>query len=200
MSFRILHGRIEKISQVASWIGGGAILFIAVMVSCDVLVRKMFGVTLQHAPELAGYIFAVAITMAYPLVLIRRANVRIDTAYTWLPPRVKAVLDVLGLVLFLGVAVMLARSASEVLLSSWEANSRSISPLGIRLWIPQLFWVGGFAVFVIVTGVVTLYAISALFRREWALVGRIAGVPSVAEAIEEEAQDYTPPVSSTLQD
>lgn len=186
MSFDAASNRIERISRYAVWAGGASVLAIAAMVTVDVIVRKAFGVTLRDAPEISGYLFAVATALAYPYVLVRRANIRIDTLFVHLPRRSTAILDVIGLAVLLFVTAMLAYYAVGVFLESWSSNALSISSLRAPLWIPQLFWAGGIVLFLITNAFVLVYALVTLMRGRWDKVGLIAGIPSIDETIKEE--------------
>ena len=70
--------------------------------------------------------------------------------------------------------------------NSWVTNSVSITTLATPQWIPQLFWVMGLCLFVVTVTFVTIYSVTALLQRNWDLVARIAGVPSISEVMEEE--------------
>jgi hypothetical protein len=72
--------------------------------------------------------------------------------------------------------------------SSYQANSVSITTLATPQWIPQMFWFGGLLLFLVTLIFVTLYAVVALLQRNWELVAKIAGVPSIADVIVEETQ------------
>jgi len=69
---------------------------------------------------------------------------------------------------------------------SWVNNSVSITTLGTPQWIPQLFWVAGLILFFVTLIFVVVYSIIALLQRNWDLVARVAGVPSIAETMQEE--------------
>ena len=71
---------------------------------------------------------------------------------------------------------------------SYKNNSVSITTLGTPQWIPQLVWFAGLVWFFITLIFVSLYAIVSLLQRNWELVNKIAGVPSIADVIEEETQ------------
>ena len=68
-------------------------LFAALMVSADVLARRLFGLTMGGSDEISGYLFAIATSLAFPYALLTRSNVRIDAAYALLHPHVRAALD-----------------------------------------------------------------------------------------------------------
>ena len=178
-----LYSHVDRISQYAAWAGGAAILAIALMITFDVLARGIFGYTLTNAPEIAGYIFAVAVAFSFPIVVIRRANIRIDTLYVHLPMPAARLLDVLGALALCISAGVVAYFAAKVFWGSWQANSVSISSLNARLWIPQLFWAMGLVLFFGTTVFITIYATFAFFRRRWRDIERIAGLPSPTEAL-----------------
>lgn len=181
-----IHSRLERISQLAVWVGGAALLAAAVMVTVDVFARKIFNVTMSGSDEYSGYVFSATTTWAYSYCLLHRSNVRIDALYNYLPRKVTAVLDVVGLLLLLYYMSIMTYYAMISFLDSWVSNSVSITTLGTPQWIPQLFWVAGLILFFITLIFVVLYSITALLQRNWDLVARVAGVPSIAETMQEE--------------
>ena len=70
--------------------------------------------------------------------------------------------------------------------NSYVSNSVSITTLGTPQWIPQLFWVAGLGLFFVTLIFVVVYAVTAILQRNWDLVAKIAGVPSIAETMQEE--------------
>ena len=181
-----IHSRLERISQLAVWVGGAALLAAALMVTVDVLSRKIFNVTMSGSDEYSGYVFSATTTWAYSYCLLHRSNVRIDALYNYLPRKVTAVLDVVGLLLLFYYMSIMTYYAMISFLDSWVSNSVSITTLGTPQWIPQLFWVAGLILFFITLIFVVLYSITALLQRNWDLVARVAGVPSIAETMQEE--------------
>jgi len=181
-----IHSRLERISQLAVWVGGAALLAAAVMVTVDVFARKIFNVTMSGSDEYSGYVFSATTTWAYSYCLLHRSNVRIDALYNYLPRKVTAVLDVVGLLLLFYYMSIMTYYAMISFLDSWVSNSVSITTLGTPQWIPQLFWVAGLILFFITLIFVVLYSITALLQRNWDLVARVAGVPSIAETMQEE--------------
>lgn len=194
MAFPSTHQRLTALSKYAARAGGAGILVIAVMISVYVFIRKFVSSNqLPDPSEIAGYIFAIAITFSFPFVYLQRANIRIDTLYVLFPKSVRSILDIVGAVLFLIVTALLTYGALDVLWSSWDSNSISVSVLSVPLWIPQLFWVCGMIMFLGITAFVTLYAIIALLRGQLEIVDQIVGLPSLGEEIEEfSAKDGEP--------
>ena len=181
-----IHSRLERISQLAVWVGGAALLAAALMVTVDVLSRKIFSITMSGSDEYSGYVFSATTTWAYSYCLLHRSNVRIDALYNYLPRKVTAILDVVGLLLLFYFMSIMTYYAMVSFVDSWVNNSVSITTLGTPQWIPQLFWVAGRILFFVTLIFVVVYSIIALLQRNWDLVARIAGVPSIAETMQEE--------------
>ena len=181
-----IHSRLERLSQLAVWVGGAALLAAALMVTVDVLARKIFSVTMSGSDEYSGYVFSATTTWAYSYCLLHRPNVRIDALYNYLPRKITAILDVVGLLLLFYFMSIMTYYAMVSFVDSWVNNSVSITTLGTPQWIPQLFWVAGLILFFVTLIFVVFYSIVALLQRNWDLVARVAGVPSIAETMQEE--------------
>jgi len=181
-----IHSRLERISQLAVWVGGAALLAAALMVTVDVLSRKIFSVTMSGSDEYSGYVFSATTTWACSYCLLHRSNVRIDALYNYLPRKVTAILDVVGLLLLFYFMSIMTYYAMVSFVDSWVNNSVSITTLGTPQWIPQLFWVAGLILFFVTLIFVVVYSVAALLQRNWDLVARVAGVPSIAETMQEE--------------
>lgn len=181
-----IHAFLGKISQIAVWIGGAALLGAALLVSLEIFLRSVLNLSMGGADEISGYAFAISTTWAYSYCLLHRANVRIDAAYNFLPRPVKAVLDVVGVVLLLGYMSILTEKAWGVFAESWANNSVSITTLQTPLWIPQLLWFAGLVLFIITLVFVSIYSLITLLRGDIAGVQQIAGVRTIDEEVAEE--------------
>ncbi len=185
-ALEMMHTALERISRYAVWLGGAAMLMCAIMVTVDVLCRKFFGITMSGSDEISGYVFAGGPTWAYSYCAIHRSNIRIDALYNILPPAVRAVLDIVGLVALLFYVQLLTRTGLNVFLSSWESNSLAISAMATPLWIPQMFWISGLLFFMFTLSFLIIYATTALATGNIARVREIAGTTSVEEEVEGE--------------
>ncbi len=185
-AFDRIHSVLKAVANWAVWIAGSALLFCAFMVTIDVFARKFFSVTMSGSDEVSGYVFAASTTWAYSYCLLNRSNVRIDVLYNFLPIRVRAVLDVIGIALLLMYMGYLTRKAFDVFWTSWTGNSISNTTLLTPLWIPQLAWFLGLALFVVTLVFMLLYTTVALLRGEPGIVQRVAGAMSAQEEIDQE--------------
>jgi len=181
-----IHRLLKTISNWAVWVAGAALLLCAFMVTIDVIFRKLFSMTMSGSDEVSGYVFAAATTWAYSYCLLNRSNVRIDVLYNFLPLKIRALLDILGLALLLFYMGFLTRKAFDVFWTSWTGNSISNTTLLTPLWIPQLAWFLGLALFVITLSFLLLYTIVSLIRGEPERVQRVAGAMSAQEEIDKE--------------
>ena len=181
-----IHRILKTVSTWAVWAAGLALMLSAIMVTIDVLFRKFFSMTMSGSDEISGYVFAAGTTWAYSYCLLNRSNVRIDVLYNFLPIKVRAVLDIIGIALLLFYMGYLTRKAFDVFFTSWIGNSVSTTTLLTPLWIPQLAWFLGLLLFVITLSFMLLYTLISLIRGEPERVQRVAGAMSTEEEIGQE--------------
>lgn len=181
-----MHSGLFNMSRVAVWVGGAALLLSAIMVTMDVISRKIFNYTISGSDEISGYVFAASTTWAYSYCLLTRSNIRIDALYNTLSIKPKAILDLLGLFCLLYYVFLLTTNAWEMFLENWEFSSTAQTTLATPLWIPQIFWVSGLGFFFVCLAFLSVYGLISLARGDWKTINKIAGVKSVEEEIVEE--------------
>lgn len=186
-------GRLVDIAHVLSrwavWCAGGLILASVLLVTVDVLLRKLMGRGIGGADELSGYAFAIGISWSLAFATLQRAHVRVDVLYHRLPRRAAAMLDWLSLVVTGVFCGYLSYYAFEVLTQSWAQGARANSSLGTPLWLPQGLWLFGLGWMSVVLGLLLLRTSAALIRGDIATVAAIAGVRSAQEEAREGAAD-----------
>ena len=143
-------------------------------------------VTLGGANEIGGYALAIASSWGCTVALVHRMHVRIDSVYTYLSPRKRAFLDILGLAAFIYFMALVTWYAYGVLAQSVVSNSHSISELETPLAWPQSLWVAGFLVFLFAATVFLSRAILAFAKGDLRRVSEILGARSAEEEIEVE--------------
>jgi len=179
----------RRLSRAAVWAGAALTAASVLLVTWDVIARRLFGLSVGGADELSGYAFAISVTWSLAFTMLDRAHVRIDVLYQTLPTRAAAVLDWLALVAMGLFAATLTWHAAQVVLDSWNAASRANTPLGTPLWIPQALWCAGLGWFLLVLGLMLARASVALVTGDLATVRALAGVKSTAEEAAEGAAD-----------
>ena len=182
-----LTRRAESLSRGAVWFGGALTLASVFLIGFDVFARKFFGFTTGGADELSGYVFAISTSWSFALVLLQRANVRIDALYQHLPVRLSALLDWASLVSLAVFMAFLTYHASAVAQTSWERHAAANTPLATPLWIPQTLWVLGLAWMCIVLALMLIRASVALVTGDITVIKEMCGVRSTQEEAQEEA-------------
>ena len=176
------------LARVSGWICGLLLTVSAVLIGLDIVLRETIAVTLGGANELSGYALAVSSSWGCTVALVHRMHVRIDSVYTHLSPRVRALLDMVGLAAFIYFLAFVTFYALKVLEQSIESNSHSISALGAPLAVPQAVWLAGFVVFLSVASVYLLRAMLAFAKGDLRRVRELLGARSVEEELEFEKE------------
>lgn len=173
-------------------VGGWALLAAALLVTYDVVTRKIFGLSIAGADEISGYVFAVATASAYSYALLTRANIRIDFIYNLFPERLQRALDILGMAALAAFFAVICYHAWALVADAYAYNSRSITPLQTPLIIPQALWFAALS-FALLTAVTLLaMAVIAMLRGDLRAVRDMIGIPSLDEEIAEEMGAQTP--------
>src|SRR5215217_8048132 len=150
---------LRRFAQWGLWFGGALVLLSAVLIGIDVLMRKFLARSIGGADELAGYALGIGTAWGLGAALLDRAHIRIDSLYGLFPRTVRLVLDVLGLVLFIGFFALVAWHGLGVVAQSWTSGSRSQSALETPTVIPQTLWILGLAGFLVVGAVLLIQAL-----------------------------------------
>ena len=176
------------LARASGWICGLLLTVSAVLIGLDIALRETIAVTLGGANELSGYALAVSSSWGCTVALVHRMHVRIDSVYTHLPPRVRALLDMVGLAAFIYFLAFVTFYAWKVLDQSIESGSHSISALAAPLAIPQAVWFAGFVIFLAVAAVYLLRAMLAFAKGDLRRVRELLGARSVEEEMEFERE------------
>ena len=172
------------LARICGWICGLLLTLSAFLIGLDILLRETIVVTIGGANELSGYALAVSSSWGCMVALVHRMHVRIDSVYTHLTPRIRALLDIVGLASFIYFLSFVTFYAYKVLEQSIESDTHSISALGAPLAIPQAVWFAGFVVFLIVAAIYLLRAMLAFAKGDLRRVRELLGARSVEEEME----------------
>lgn len=155
-------GRARQLSRYAAWASGYAVLACAALIGIEIVLRKLFSVSLQGTDEISGYVLVVTFAWTASWALFRDAHIRIDLVSSRLPPGPRRAFDLLALASLVGVAVLLAWQASTVLGESLRLGSVSNTPLRVPLWLPQGMWLIGLVGFALAAAILLT---ARLFRQ-----------------------------------
>ena len=176
----------RRASLAGALAGGLLVLAAAVLVSVDVLLRKLASVTVGGADELSGYALAIGSAWSFAFVLLERGNVRIDALYQHLPRPLAALCDAGAVLSLLGFGGVVMWHGFGVVAQSWASNSHSNSALAVPLVVPQALWWAGWLWFVLCALLLLARTAARLARRDWPGVAALVGARSIAEEAEEE--------------
>lgn len=179
----------RRVAHWGLWFGGALILLAAILIGIDVVMRKFFNASIGGADEIAGYALALGTAWSLAPALLDRAHIRIDSMYVLFPRRLRFVLDVLGLVLFVAFFALIARHGFGMVVQSWTAGSRSQSALQTPIVIPQIVWFVGLAAFVAIGIVLLVHVVLLASRGEHAAVAKSISTRSAEEEVADEIRD-----------
>lgn len=188
----------RALSRVGAWFGGALLIAAAFIIGVDVVIRKLFDLTIGGADELSGYALAIGSAWSFAFALTERAHVRIDSLYAVLPTRICALLDILGLSVLVLFFALVTYFGYGVLLNTIEFDAHSMSPIATPLIYPQCLWVAGLSLFMAVAVLLLTRALLALVTGDITTIRRLIGSRTVSQEIEQELQgaDATPEVGS----
>lgn len=193
--FQSIYNQVDKVSVFIIRLGGALILLSAVVVTFDVITRRLFGYSIAGADEISGYLFAIATAAAFSSTLLRLGNIRIDAAYRTFPLKVRISADFLAISVLTGFLGLVTWMSSIMVMDSFTNWSRSITPLQTPLFLPQIFWLI-FLAFAVFSGcIVILASLEALLKRDFTRVTKMIGVLTLEDEIEAESGHLTDAVS-----
>jgi len=188
LSMDTLWRAISGIARVFAWIGGAMIMLAALIVSAEVISRKLLALPFSGSDEIGAYLFAIGTSWSMAFVLVTRGHVRIDALYGGFSPFVRAMLDLVALIGLAILVIALADRSWELVSDNLSGWNRSNTPLRVPLPYPQLPWFFGFAFFLLAMAVAALRALIALARGDYAKVAATIGVPSQDEEVKGELE------------
>lgn len=130
----------SRFQQAIAWLFGIALCLLSGLVVAEVLLRKIFLVSLQGIDELSGYVLATTASLAFFLALADRAHMRIDILYARMPVGLKRLSDGIALLSVAASACLLVTMGWITFAESREFNSVSQTPWATPMVIPQSIW------------------------------------------------------------
>ena len=177
------------VATFGAWFGGALMILASVVVGVEVVVRKVFSLSIGGADELAGYALAIGTAWSLGFALVHRAHIRIDSLYILMPRPVQVMLDVAGLLAFAGFFALVTWHGYGVLSLSIDVGARSMTRLGTPVAIPQALWVIGLVVFLLIALVLLVRALAALAMGDLATAQRLIGSRTATQELEEELRE-----------
>ncbi len=177
----------EKFSRWLVWVGGSLILLSAILVTVEVLLRKIFNISMSGADELSGYAFGVATSFGMAYTLFERAHIRVDALHNLFPGWLKIVANLVGIILLAGFVGVICYTSWGLVADTLQHGSRSITPMRTPLALPQVPWLAGWLFFLFSCVLVFIAALLCLFKGQSREADRLIGTKTIDEQIQDES-------------
>ena len=110
------------------------LLAMVVVVTADILLRNVVGVSFSWANEVSEYALYVMTLLTAPWLLRRGQHVRLDIILTMVPPRVAWLMEAAGDMLGFAVCITLIRYGLDMTLDSARIGAVTIKNLVFAEW------------------------------------------------------------------
>ena len=128
-----LAGPARTLPRAAFWVACACALLLVLTQAAVVIAVSVFSVSVVWLQELTTYLFGAAFLLAAGAVLLTDGHVRVDLFYSRWSARRRALIDLLGLTLFvLPVCALILISSAPYVAASWAELERSSEPSGIH--------------------------------------------------------------------
>ncbi|MDB5801027.1 MAG: sugar transporter [Rhodocyclales bacterium] len=132
-------GWVDRLNRVFGWIATGFVLLCCLISTGNAFTRYAFSLSSNAWLEIQWYLFAGIVMLGAAVTLARNEHVRVDVLYGRLPPRGKAWLDLVGLLIFLMPSMLtLLYFSLPYFLSAWHSHEVSSNDGGLIIWPARL--------------------------------------------------------------
>lgn len=177
----------KKISRLFVWIGGTLIILSALLVTVEVILRKVVNVSIGGADELSGYAFGIATTLGFAYALFERAHIRVDALYNLFPNWLRVVSNLVGIVLLASFVGVICFMAWGLVADTLTHGSHSITPMRTPLALPQIPWLIGWLFFFLCCVILIVASLKAMIAGDMQHVNSLIGTKTIDEQIEDES-------------
>ena len=158
---RLIDFVTEWIGRLVMWLVLAAVVISAV----NAVMRKLFSLSSNAYLEVQWYLFAAVFMLGAGYVFLHNAHVRIDFISSRLSKRTNAIIDTLGIVIFLiPLCLILIDLSWPFFMRAYESGEMSENAGGLIRWPVIVLIPVGFAILL-------LQAVSELFKRIAFLAG-----------------------------
>jgi TRAP-type mannitol/chloroaromatic compound transport system permease small subunit len=150
------------VDALSDWVGKFIrwLVLASVLISAgNAIVRKIFNTSSNSFLEIQWYLFAAVFMLGAGFAFLRNAHVRIDFISNKLSRRTNAIIDALGIVVFvIPLCVILIELSWPLFYTAWETGEVSSNAGGLIRWPVMLLIPVGFALLLV-------QAVSELIKR-----------------------------------
>lgn len=180
-----LNKFIMPVARLTAILSGYAVLALAFAICAEIVLRKLFGRSLQGIDDIGGYVLAITAAVGISYTMAVRGHTRIDVFLVRFPRALRRFLNMVASVTLACLALYALWRGYAVLAESIEFRSVATNPLQTPLWIPQGLWVLGLALFAAFSVAFALHALY-LYITGAPTLDLFYGPPSAREEVEAE--------------
>lgn len=173
----------------ARWCGiafGVIMLALAMAITAETLLRKLFSFSLGGMDELGGYAMAICAPLAFSVALIERSHIRINLFQARMSVTVKALSNAMAMLSLSLLSLYLLYFTLVTLLDTRTYHSVAQTPWATPLVFPQLVWLAGMAIFALAALILAAQAGRLLIRRDWDSLNQRFSPDSLADQLQTE--------------
>ena len=152
--FEIIKKININVGKIASW----ALLFMVIFTCIIVVLRYVFSIGFIWMQELVRYLYATVFMLCAAYTLAEDAHVRVDIFYSNMKKNQKAIVNILGSLIFLiPVCSSILYFSFNYVINSWAQLEGSLEERGLHgvFLLKSLIWV--FAIMLILQGVYIIF-------------------------------------------
>lgn len=180
---------LKGTSNVLGIIFGYLCLGLSIFVGAETILRKMFGMSLQGADELGGYVLAVGSCLSFCVALVGRNHMRIDILHYRMSAKVQAVLNWLSAVTLAFFGITLAGTGYGILRDTADYHSTAPTPWATPLIYPQGAWYVGLLLFAVLSVFLAIRATKLLLTNRLDVLLEDFQPKATKEELQEEIED-----------
>ena len=137
-------------------------LLSAFMITADVVMRRVLGMSTWGADEFSYYALAISSTWAFAHAMLVKAHIRIDMVTMRLSWPLRSASNIVALLAMGFLALAACGAILEDVERAWSRGTTSLTRMETPLWVPQGLWLAGFVFFALSVGLLLLRVIAAL--------------------------------------
>ena len=183
---RLIDAVSERVGRTVLWL-----VLAAVLISAGhAIVRKAFNTSSNALLEIQWYLFSAVFLLGAGYAFLKNAHVRIDFISNHLSPRVRNIIDIVGIIVFLGpLCILLIKLSWPLFVNAWTSGEMSQNAGGLIRWPVMLMIPAGMALLL-------LQAASELIKRFAFLRGALPDPlghgeePSIEDELAREIEEH----------
>ena len=183
---RLIDALSERVGRAVIWL-----VLAAVLISAgNAIVRKTLNMSSNALLEIQWYLFSAVFLLGAGYAFLKNAHVRIDFISNHLSPRVRNIIDIVGIIVFLGpLCILLIKLSWPLFVNAWTSGEMSQNAGGLIRWPVMLMIPAGMALLL-------LQAASELIKRFAFLRGALPDPlghgeePSIEDELAREIEEH----------